>query len=99
MSREPWTTTNGRIIPIELLTNEHLINILNLIEGTYISSSRNAPYADLRAEASMRGLFWRDYRGRKLRDGEISRSSTDRNRRRWEPEFQSVRADLRRKQR
>jgi hypothetical protein len=77
-----WTTTDGRTIRYSLLTDEHLVNILNWIEasphhmaGFNYAAGKVANYVDayfhLRRLAMERGLRWRSYTGKPLRDGDL----------------------------
>lgn len=71
MSGFCWQASGGRVIPLEDLTDEHLVNILLWM----LKNDRwNRGYSSLKEEAIRRGLSnWRDYRrSGPLYDGDIA---------------------------
>lgn len=71
-----WKTSDGRMIPHQDLTNEHLCNILNWIESSPGYSvpnfdQRTDEYFWLRKEAMKRGIRWRKFADNKLQDGDL----------------------------
>lgn len=71
-----WVTGDRRHIPVDQMTDEHLVNALNWVENPPRGPNdeqMHDGYFYLRAEAMKRGLRWRRFRGQALHDGDFHR--------------------------